>query len=39
MRKYLQVIGASIAFVGVALCIDYMHDGVITRVEMIKSLK
>ncbi|VGV49384.1 membrane protein [Streptococcus pyogenes] len=39
MRKYLQVIGASIAFAGAALCIDHMHDGVITRIEMIKSLK
>ncbi|AEJ24420.1 hypothetical protein HKO46_09665 [Streptococcus equi subsp. zooepidemicus] len=32
-------IGASIAFSDVALRVDHMHEGVITRIEIIKSLK
>ena len=35
----LPTIGASIAFADVALRIDHMHEGVITRIEIIKSLK
>ena len=35
----LPTIGASIAFADVALRFDHMHEGVITRIEIIKSLK
>lgn len=35
----LPTVGASIAFADVALRIDHMHEGVITRIEIIKSLK
>lgn len=39
MEDKLPSIGASIAFADVALRIDHMHEGVITRIEIIKSLK
>lgn len=39
MEDKLLSIGASIAFADVALRIDHMHEGVITRIEIIKSLK
>ncbi|WP_243096250.1 hypothetical protein [Streptococcus dysgalactiae] len=39
MEDKLPSIGASIAFADIALRIDHMHEGVITRIEIIKSLK
>lgn len=39
MENKLPSIGASIAFADIALRIDHMHEGVITRIEIIKSLK
>lgn len=39
MEDKLTSIGASIAFADIALRIDHMHEGVITRIEIIKSLK
>lgn len=39
MEDKLPSIGASIAFADVALRIDHMNEGVITRIEIIKSLK
>ncbi|HHR3332230.1 TPA: hypothetical protein ACS4RZ_001831 [Streptococcus pyogenes] len=39
MEDKLPSIGASIAFADVAVRIDHMHEGVITRIEIIKSLK
>lgn len=39
MEDKLPSIGASIAFADVALRIDHMYEGVITRIEIIKSLK
>lgn len=39
MEDKLPSIGASIAFADIALRIDHMHEGVITRIEIIKFLK
>lgn len=39
MEDKLPSIGASIAFADIALRIDHMHEGVITHIEIIKSLK
>ncbi|MGT2935625.1 hypothetical protein ACVR0P_07180 [Streptococcus castoreus] len=39
LEEKMATIGASIAFADVALRIDHMHEGMITRIEIIKSLK